>query len=504
MSTVNNNSPSFRRRLNMSGSTDSGSSNPSPRKVITSRKPEPALPRSPKKPERLRPQGRFWVRRYLIETICSLWNVGIIRNGILITGLTLIVISILRWREGPSAKRVHSWKDEAPWDPKRAEASVEMMKPPLDLEIDDLAYENEESLLHDMESEDLIWRDPYPRKISPGELKSPLLRLTNINNVYYLDPLKVAYADIRYTINKLAESVPDISEHGPNLISRIKSFRNNAWKFSEVIGEHRKFTYQVVGRLNDWCKVLKKGLVKAKPKDTWKASDQSNSAGRKKIAEIWLYFFEALEKEVRNIHDKTYEFQMEVAEACQERRELQYNLRTIEPRMTKEAQNRNWDNFNFEKAYQLLQRLSGKSDGDTEGYEHVLLSRITDTQKALSTADSEIRSVIQKLQKSINQTEDVSATEALDFPPLDEQIKVIGELIEGFEREVAWIDGKKEELEKRLKGKGEGSQEKIVAYDYVLGGHDWEAERKKLAKQERESMLDHSWAPGSGPPDDYY
>ncbi|RAL65472.1 hypothetical protein DID88_001038 [Monilinia fructigena] len=499
MSTVNNNSPGFRRRSNISSS-----SNPSPSKVITSKKPESDLPRSPKKPVLPRRQIRPWFQRCVIEEIYSLWNVTVIRNAVLFAGVTWLVISIIPWSTAPFAEMIHPLKGEAHWRSKMSEAYGDLEKPLVysEIETDDIVYEREKKPTPILKSEDLIWVKFRSNEISIGEFKSPVLRLSDLNTVYYFDALQVAYADVRYTINKLTENIPGISEHGPSLTSGIKKFRDNAWKLSEAIGGYRKSTYQVPGRLKERCTVLRKELIKVKPKDKWILSYQSNSPTGKRIAELWLYFFETLGNEVKDIHAKTYEFHMEVAEAIQERRDLQNNLRELEPRMIKEAQKREWDNFNFKKAYQLLQRLSGKVDIDPKGYEHLLLSRITDTQNVLLTADSQIKSVIQKLRKSIDQPEDLSKT--INVPPLAEQIKVINELIEGFEREVAWIDAKKEELEKRLQGKAYGSQERIIAYDYVLGGHDWEAERKKLEKQERERTLDQSWAPGSGPLDDYY
>ncbi|KAB8300873.1 hypothetical protein EYC80_002801 [Monilinia laxa] len=399
---------------------------------------------------------------------------------------------------------IHYLEDEAPWRSKIGEAYGHLEKPVVDTEteIDDIVYKRERKPPPSLKSEDLIWDEFRSNEISIGEFKSPVLRLSDLNTVYYFDALQVAYTDVRYTINKLTENIPGISEHGPLLISGIKKFRDNAWKLSQAIGGYRKSTYQVPGRLKQRCKVLRKELIKVKPKDKWIVTYRSNSPTGKRIAELWLYFFEMLGNDVKDIHEKTYEFKMEVAEAIQERRDLQNILRALEPRMSKEAQKRKWDNFDFEKAYQLLQRLSGKVDIDPKGYEDLLLSRITDTHEVLSTADSQIKSVIEKLRKSIDQPENLSET--IDVPPLTEQIKVINELIEGFEGEVAWADAKKEELEKRLQGKVQGSQERIIAYDYVLGGHDWEAERKNLEKQERERMLDQSWAPGGGPIDDYY
>ncbi|QSZ32081.1 hypothetical protein DSL72_001650 [Monilinia vaccinii-corymbosi] len=368
MSTIGNTSPHFRQRSDTPSSPRSSNSNPKPRKIITSKQSNAVLPKPPRRiaiPER---RNRSFFSQFTTESIFSPWYGPIIRNGLLVFSLSVILSSILC---------------SLPWDSSPLEARAPLRpKGP----------------------------DHHVKEITVRDLESPFVHLLHYSTIHYLDGLRDAYADTRYTLDSLRRGIL-YSAIDPDINWGLYNFRERVYSFSYTIWKYRERVAQLAEDSTERCETVKTALGKEQ-------SYYFDSPWTQEIPRLWLTLFEGLKQDVQVVLEETYEFQDEFAKVCQDRRHFQFQLKEAEREMNKTNEKQGDANFNFTKAYQLLEQIGG----DPEGYEQQLLTLTKDTYTKLSTCNSYLTRIIQKLQNNYMRE--------IEAPTHDEQIRIIDRGIE--------------------------------------------------------------------------
>ncbi|KAF7855418.1 hypothetical protein EAF04_010161 [Stromatinia cepivora] len=494
MSTIGNLSPSSRRRSNISNisyissnsSKASMGETPSPRspRIITSMPPKissPAFDEDAELPKRT----TTWLEK--VDEIRSLWNYWIatlrspsvtrlIRNGVLISGLFLIAVSLIPWGTIEWSRidimpRTSNLKETPAW-----EKLVEKKK-------------EEKQIMPEGKHVELNNDDP--RRDTMYEMVLPLNALTKLNIGPELNALQGAYADTRYTVNKLTYSIPDMSVDAPDLGAKLRHFRNFAWKFSEAIGDYGGSLDGILDQLQQESKNLGIAISKIQPKDTLQKFCHPDSEPGRKIAGVWITHYEWLKQELDNIWEDTLRFQDEIKDAIKQRIDLEKALDIAHPRMTREAKKRDFVNFDFSAAFELFDRFSRRNssaygDKTPDGYERQLEDIMLPISSALELANGEIKNVMGKLQRSQiqkstiegqnetdrneNKTNNASSLPLFEIPKLEQQIEALIATYESYVQVKMYLDDMKHDLAQRLKGKAYESKERIQVYDYVLSG----------------------------------
>ncbi|KAI9642680.1 hypothetical protein NHQ30_008411 [Ciborinia camelliae] len=412
------------------------------------------------------PFDAFW------QEISSPATARKLRNALLIFGLISIFISVVPWRAMIERSSYFKNDFEYEYDIEKFERELRKNEPII---VED-AFKNDTAM-----------------SIRPDELVAPLSRFKTLELAYYFDSLQVAYGDIRHTVINLTQTIPDGSANSVELGSKLKHFREHAWDFYKDIEKYRKDLDTVILRVKDRGKKIRQALSKVKREKKWKEQDVAASKEGIKIADIWLSEHERFREEATKLTSRTGSFQEAVAAAIKERKDLGKTLQEVMPRMIKEAETRQWENFDFPSSIALFKRLSG-SNQNPRGYELLLKSTLRKIQDSMSFANDGIDAVAVKLKEFRSPTR---ATELnkITIPPLEDQIREIDEKIQELQKVAEFLDGQKKDLEKRLKGKKDGSWQKQDAYDYVLSGTEWDEQRfaeeleRREERRERKRML---------------
>lgn len=479
MSTVNNISPNYRRQSIVSNvsalSSPEASPYPSPRKVITSKPSKPTFrgyDERTRLPRRKKSTRTTYNKSFVFLYDCFALLLRIPRNIVYALGIILIALYLLSDNESPGF--------EGPSTTPGTRQSTYEFPPGTPSDTGTLLYFDElkdraEIDIPNWEPSDIILRSP---EITTVDLTLPLNRFKDLEVAHYLDSLQAAYADIRFTINELRNSVPDMSLDVPRLSRELRKFRESTGKFSEAIGAYRKSIYRSLRNLSSKNAKLQRGLRKVKPEGKWGDEIDRNSAEGKKMAQIWLDYFDNMKKEVQNIDVKTSQFKDEVSEFWDEKKNLMDMISEAQVRMTKESRKRGLDNFEFDDAKRLFARIN-----ELNGYEAVLTDTIKRIQKPLSITDSRLREVKNKLQKLLSPaSKDDSAADTL--PTINEQMEELDWEIGNFDDAIASLDSKEANLVKRLKGKAHASKEKIEAYEDVIRGQNSQDHGRRKRQKE--------------------
>ncbi|CAD6445339.1 f8870567-5246-4b03-b08c-34f5ae315de6-CDS [Sclerotinia trifoliorum] len=509
MSTIGNLSPSFRRRheksniskLSSNYSKASTGGTPGPRypRIVASRPPRTPSPPLDKDTE-LHMRKTTWLEK--VDEIQSLWNYWIatlrsprvmrlVRNGLIISVLFLMAVSLVPWN------RIVWYKfsivtHSSSFNETEARENLVGKK----REKEGMMRKSNHSELDDLQ------RDPM------YELILPLNVLTRLNIGPELEALQGAYADNRYIIMNLTQGIPDLSVDSQNLTASLKDFRKSMWNFSEAIGDYVGFLEMILNNLQEESKNLQIALSKIQPEDTW--HNRPDLEQGRKIAALWITHYEWLTSEIDNLWEETLRFQDEAKDAVKQRIDLEEAFEITQSRMTKEAKQRDLKNFDFPAAYKFIRRFSYVDSLDLEdetqdGYETRLEYIMLPFSRTLELANGEAKYVMEKLQRSYiqssttgsqdetegngNKTNNATPLAPFEIPDLGQQIEVLRATYESYVQVKIYLNDMKHDLARRLKGTvlmpllpGE----RIQVYDYVLSGQQDNAYMERQSDKVKE------------------
>ncbi|KAF7946182.1 hypothetical protein EAE96_009185 [Botrytis aclada] len=295
-------------------------------------------------------------------------------------------------------------------------------------------------------------------QLEPYELVSPSYDLANLDIGPQLDVLKDAYSDSRHGLNRLRDTLPDLSKDSPVLSTKLRSFRDRAWTVSEAIGGLSKLFDVYIDKLQRETNHVKKELAKVKPGHELA---NLNLEDCRKVAVVWINHYKRLKKIIIDVERTKDVFSDVLDTAVEERKDLEKALR---------------------KAESVEAELKTKIGG---GYEETIKELIRYVDVSLRDANAQIEHLMTDFQRILSVDKNEADVVSIEFPTISGQMEALDLTFEKYKRVKVLVEHMKAELGKELKRRDQDSKERDRYYNYVASQQKGRLDRHIVVSRDR-------------------